>query len=580
MMNFKKKALTVLSLAFAFSLVSTGAVCSLTASATDETLSIDAGASIKVVGTTEDNYVDTETGIRFSATVAPTLVSSLGENDYVGMMIVPSKVITAYNNQDGEVEKDYLQFIANVKGDEKANVEEKVSCRYDTAELSKEQNSTVYGVIASVKDANYNENYQAVAYYVKDGAYNYMGVSDTGTITQVADKALLDTEFAYTTQDKNALGNIIEKSIVMKNGTDGATVTPIALKTWETKAGLKATYASEINDPNLTITTADNTVASVENDVLTGLQTAGETTLNIKAYDGNVNLPITVTSTAEKGSATTIHSSSGTAYTAYGAMVGATENKNTFTNLPAVSNINLGIGSLAKGGSMANLSSLNVPYFAMQRTSIYNSGYALALEFTGNNMPMIGFFVADDSTESPMQNVVGRKGVLASNGFKTTADDNISFLYSLTAFGFSQLTKNPLKNDESLADGTENVRLKADGSIDNKARISYKALEETPDQKYRLFIRATYTETNHQGKVTLEIKLYTVDENGYNGSAPIYELGGAMTAQSNYYADFAKGNIVLYGRPYQTTKIDKVYLSTSTAINTTSKIITQFNAPA
>lgn len=576
MMNFKKKALTVLSLAFAFSLVSTGAVCSLTASATDETLSIDAGASIKVVGTTEDNYVDTETGIRFSATVAPTLVSSLGENDYVGMMIVPSKVITAYNNQDGEVEKDYLQFIANVKGDEKANVEETVSCRYDTAELSKEQNSTVYGVIASVKDANYNENYQAVAYYVKDGEYNYMGVSDTGTITQVADKALLDTEFAYTTQDKNALGNIIEKSIVMKNGTDGATVTPIALKTWETKAGLKATYASEINDPNLTITTADNTVASVENDVLTGLQTAGETTLNIKAYDGNVNLPITVTSTAEKGEKTKgFHAA--VEYATYGATIGGIVKKDELTNYPVITDVKLGSGALSKNATWTNVGATNMSYVSLNRVGgdygLYSGvGYISVIEWTGDNMPMVGYFVDDDND---IENIVGQKGILLTGGFSIAGDINAvrPFQSSTRFYGYNML-KNDLSStvldtDNSTTDG---VLWQANSSIGQ----SYFEDETLANQKFRMFINVESATRNAYTVCYVEVSIYKIADDGYNG-----DLVFTSIKQRNYPAptNFFSGNIVVYGRPNETTVLDKIHLPMNSKDKMANHIDWLYTAP-
>ncbi|MBQ8685727.1 MAG: hypothetical protein IJ514_06130 [Clostridia bacterium] len=579
MMKSKKKALTVLSLAFALSLATTGAVYSLTANAEPadaQKLSIDAGASVKIVGTEEDDYVDAETGIRFSATVAPQLVSSLGDNDYVGMMIVPSKVVTAYANQATDVVDGYLQYIASVKETTVEAVEADVSCRYATGDLSTEKDNTVYGVIATIKDEHYNEAYQAVAYYVQDGTYYYSDPSETRTISQVADEALRDTVVTYSNAEKNALGNIIEKAIVMKNGTDKATVTPIALKTWETRTDLKATYASEINATDLTITTDDGTVASVENDVLTGLQTAGETTLRITAYDGFVNLPIAVTSTAEKSGKTTgFHSA--VEYATYGAKIGSIS-KDSLTSLNAMNNVQLGAGKLSDGATWTNVGATNMSYLSLNRKGdsygLYDgTGYVSVIEFTGNNMPMVGYFVDDDAD---IENLVGQKGVLLTNGFDMAGDTNsVRPFQSSTRFYGYQMLKNDLSSSNLVTTDktTDGVLASASSSIGQ----TYFEDETLADQRFRMFVTVKEKSRNDGYVSILEVSVYKIADNEYNGDV-VFEY----SAQRNYPApdDFFTGNIVLYGRPNQTTVLDKVHLPINSQTSVANHITKYFTATA
>lgn len=520
-------------------------------------------------------------GIRFMATASKDLVAQLvtdgayNTGDKLGMMVVPAKVITAYNAQlnDENAKADYFEFIASKITNA---TEDKIAYVYEASTLSLTEDTNLHVSLADIQDVNYNEAYQAVAYYVDNGVYYYSQPSQVRTVSEVANAALNDSSVTGTEQ-RAALANIIKKGISLANGGTGADY-KLALDTLET-ANLKESFAKYITAEDLTFEVVDTSVAELDEktNVLTGLSTDGATKVGVTAYDGLIDFDIEVTTKAVKGEKVTMHSGSKTTYTAYGATV-ESMTTSSVTNLPELNNIVLGAGAVPKGSSITNVASTDLAYLAFNRSGTYvatagtatnkpGSGYSATIEFTGNNMPLVGFFVADDSETSPMKNIVGQKGILLTNGFRVNEDDKTNVIRDrYTAYGFQQLTSNPSSNDNTDATAGElDRRLDVDTSTKNPTyadaaeqalNISYNELAENPNQRYRYCV---WVGTNSdQSHVYINAQLYKINDDETNGDL-VYSLSWDKTYKPVDGIDFYKGNIVVYGRPYETTKIDRIH---------------------
>ncbi len=561
MMNSKKKALTVLSLAFALSLATTGAVYGVTASADGEPFAIDAGASIKVVGTTDESAVETDTGIRFKATVTPEFVSTLGDNDYVGMMIVPSKVITAYNNQDGEVEEDYLQFIADKKGVAKSTVENDVACKYEKADLSTADNTTVYGVIASVKDDHYDDDYQAVAYYVKDGVYTYIGASGASTIVDVANSALLDTEFPYTVEDKRALGNILEKSVVVNNAltlNDG--VYELTLTDTDT-VDLQSEFGFAGDD----LANIGLAVEKGNTDFLNSFITYDETAKTLKssmtgewlkatvtAYDGNVSLPLAISYEPTTKDVTFTITNAEQAEEKTLSTYGASE----FDSKTGA--VKLLAGSYS-GTGVTDFGTTNIPYVALD--GAYGENSYVVVDFKGNNIPNVAFYT--DSPSNDTKNLVGANGFMFSNASFGKRDG--TFGGSSKLYGRMNVYASAIFNK---ADGTS-VGSNANplGYFNASDYIKGATLDANPDKEYRLivYVIAPSTAGQYPYRGTYALLEKNTEYDGAEGTYEWNYLVGQTgknfgTKDTNNGYSQPTGGIIIYGTTYRTVELDAMQI--------------------
>lgn len=592
MCKIRKNLFMALSLAMAISAI--GATTSLksapeTAAAdTVAPLYVKAGASIRKDVTTDDNgnvVVGSGTGIRYTAVASADLVNSLvettdGVTTYkegakLGMFIVPKKAIDKYEAQkDTEGgESDYFKYFNSVNN---AITEATISyvCKAESLDATTENEYKV--AIVDIETENYTEDYQAVAYYVLNGEYNYSEKSDVRSVAYVADKALLDTEKGYDGNDKTAFGNIIEKYIALSNGEEGK-----CEKTVATFASfdLKETYAAPINATDLTYTIAENeTDVSIKDAKLTGLSTDGLADVRITAYDGYVDFTLQVTTKAEKGETKTLYQNKDLTqtYTAYGATTGEVETKNKFTGNSALNNVVLGSGVLSDGSTITSMGSTNLSYLKIENVAGTNGknektfdggSYVTILEFTGNNMPMVGYYVERD--DDKFENVVQQKGVLLTNGFKVDGDTaNVNtFKNKVTLFGYQMLTE-----DLTTAGGTDTTTNEHNGIISTTTAgyyynsktdtASYNALANAGDDvRYRMFIQLADRGTS--AGLGVRISLHKINDNGTNGElvfAYNQNRGYGLTDEAAYY----NGGIILYGRPGESTKIDKVhYISNS-----------------
>ena len=581
MRKIRKNLFMALSFAMAISAIGVATSLNFTsetaAANTVAPLYVKEGASIRKDVTTDENgnvVVGSGTGIRYTAVASADLVQSLvettdGVTTYkegakLGMFIVPKKAIDKYEAQkDAEGgENDYFKYFNSVNS---AITEDVISyvCKAEHLDATTENEYKV--AIVDIETENYTEDYQAVAYYVLNGKYYYSAKGDVRSVAYVADKALLSTEGDNDTNDKTALGNIIERYIALSNGEEGKYEKTVAtLASFD----LKETYAAPINATDLTYTVAENeTDVSINGTKLTGLSTDGAADVQITAYDGYVDFTLKVTTKAEKGETKTLKSSH--QYTVYGGTTGTITNAgaegNTYSGVNALNNIQLGIGT-SESSDLTKMTTTNLPYIDFSyKDSAYTTGFTLTVEFTGNNMPMISYFAEKDSETAPMQNVVDRKGILITNGFKLNADTSAAALLDrLNVFGHKNLTNNTMDKDNGDASvGELDKRLVSVKSVENymdteenSLNISYNELSENPNQRYRLFVRVQHDTTSN--KVTLQIALFTIGENDYNGELKFYYANKKLDGPAA--GEALSGNIVLYGRPYQTTTLDRVYL--------------------
>lgn len=588
----KRNVFATLSFLFALSMATAGGAMAQNVVKAEEAdasmLTMTDGGYIRLGWEENENGEITtngDTGIMFQATASTALAEALAsdENATVGMMIVPQKVITAYNNQKETGEKDYFKYIVSKVP---AATEEKIASVFAASQLSKEEPTNLKVSIADLEDVNYNQAYQAVAYYKTNNTYYYSAQSDVRTVAEMADIALrTDNLSEKATQ---AAASVIEKAIELKN--DGLALTVKTLST----ANLQDLFASYIQADDLTFTVKDTNVASVDSGVVTTLVTSGETTVNVTAYNGAVDFDVTVTAKAERDAAAKWQNSS-SFYTTYGATV---ENKDTnaFTGLAELNNVTLAAGTLSEGTRITQMGTTNLSYLAFNRTdnnySSFNANdsiqtYVTTVEFTGNNMPMVSYFVSDDSEETPMYNVVGQKGVLVTNGFggfAGTADGNQrnSFKSKIKVFGYKQLISDldnagTTSGSETITDGS----IFGNGSTSTPNAASYASLsaEANANQRYRLFVLLTaYLKTAATSTYALnvQIALYTINEDDTNGEQ-IYNYSanrGYIWEKDNF-----QGNIVLYGRPGETTKLDKVHFVNSVG-GVANKVADFATAPA
>ena len=592
MRKIRKNLFMALSFAMAISAIGVATSLNFTsetaAANTVVSLYVKEGASIRKDVTTDENgnvVVGSGTGIRYTAVASADLVQSLvettdGVTTYkegakLGMFIVPKKAIDKYEAQkDAEGgESDYFKYFSSVNS---AITEDVISYVCEAKDLDATTEYEYKVAIVDIETENYTEDYQAVAYYVLNGKYYYSAKGDVRSVAYVADKALLSTEGDNDTNDKTALGNIIEKYIALSNGEEGKYEKNVAtLASFD----LKETYAAPINATDLTYTVAENeTDVSINGTKLTGLSTDGAADVQITAYDGYVDFTLKVTTKAEKGETKTMYQNEylTQTYTAYGATTGEVEAKNKFTGNPALNNVVLGAGVLSEGSTVTSMGTTNLSYLKIENVAgtagtnekTFDGGsYVTILEFTGNNMPMVGYYVERD--DDKFENVVQQKGVLLTNGFNVDGDtaNLTTFKNRITVFGYQMLTEDlttaggtdPNTNEHNGIISTSTASAYYNGKTDT---ASYTALANAGDNvRYRMFIQLA--DRGSSAGLGVRVSLHKINDDGTNGDlvfAYNQNRGYGLTDEAAYY----NGSIVLYGRPGESTKIDKIhYISNS-----------------
>lgn len=556
MNNMKKKFLAVISSTFALSLLAGGAAAQTEAKAEGfvaDTKYLEMqmdGAAVKLPTYDENGAPTGETGIRFTAVAKPAILELEGVTE-VGVMIVPAKVLDAFNAQKDGGTSDYFEYFTG-KGVSKESITYSVTPN----KISAEADTNVRVSIVDLDNYDYNVKYQAVGYYQAGESYYYTQESQIRSVAEVANNALLSDTF---TGDRKAVASIVEKAITV---AQGETVT---VGTYQTKDFTETINAIGIeNADGFEFSMGTNNAFSLEGAVVTAKSTSETAAVSVTAYDGDLAFDFSVKAKAERGETQAILS--GENFTTYGTTAATMTAKSFNNKWNTIDPITLAAGTVSENSTLEAIGATDLSYISFNRTSSSNtdhsSNFCIAIDFTGNNMPMVSYYVEENNGT---ENAVNKKGVLLTNGFRLNNGeaDNSVFQDRFTAFGFLQLCSNV--NDADNTTQTEENELDRRLYVEN-SDISYNKLAAKPNQKFRYFVRVEGKET----KIIIDAELYLINEDGTTG-----EMVGEISWTRNYapidYTTFYKGNIVVYGRPYEETKIDRIYLPLAASLTSYQK---------
>lgn len=225
-------------------------------------------------------------GVRFTADLNANLENvvytvnngevSLVSGVELGMIVVPAAALENVGTAD------VFDYLYTTYGKTK----EQVSTQFNAGGEGKivlNKAGTAYcikGAIVNITNKNYNRPYQAVAYYKlsESSAYVYSAMSDTRTISYVADAALRNKNYG---SQETTLTNIVKQAYTLKN-PESTTVNvgkTVDLKTVMPDVEDKANYTFAIKSGEANV--------SLSGSVVTGLA-AGEATVTVSmnAYGG------------------------------------------------------------------------------------------------------------------------------------------------------------------------------------------------------------------------------------------------------------------------------------------------------
>lgn len=224
--------------------------------------------------------------------------------------------------------------------------------------------------------------------------------------------------------------------------------------------------------------------------------------------------------------------------------------------------VTLAAGSYT-GNDVNAMGVADVPYVAFTKQGGFGLGSFVAVDFTGNNMPNISFF--NDEVTKDTKNFIGRRGMFFSTGILPPNEKMSGLGEYLKAYYPMNATANAWQTGAFAtwkADDTYKTTVEINGTPKAVSPLSYFAFKATPTTKYRLIIGITgATETTTSGgdaawKVGVAVKLINLD------TSTVMFLSEKQYTKTK--ASFGEGftfdgNIILYGRPYETTTIDKMY---------------------
>ena len=241
------------------------------------------GASVRL-DVAEDNNTS---GIRFRATISDNLYTDLVSDGAlkagaeVGMIIVPE--VAYYQAFASSEASDFFAWAKSEKNKEKEDIS--VSFGIDKIIADVTYDYIVNGVLAGIKDENYNLEYRAIAYYTLDGgATYYYCVNDDDNVRSLSDvvySALEDNEADYSDDQIEVLAGMAKKAICAENDISSLTNLALTVNASE-DADISDIWSNVPADAEFSV--ADGDIAYVdENGVITGIN-AGTTTLTVNAF--------------------------------------------------------------------------------------------------------------------------------------------------------------------------------------------------------------------------------------------------------------------------------------------------------
>ena len=212
----------------------------------------------------------------------------------------------------------------------------------------------------------------------------------------------------------------------------------------------------------------------------------------------------------------------------------------------------------------------DVPYVAFTTTdgTGFGLGDTLAFDFTGNNLPFISFF--NEELGAQTKNFIGSKGLIFSPGICNPSGYMNSIGESFRLFGGTKFEQNVWSNNYLKAWTAANtsdyaVTSNANGKEKSVLTMSYWGLqsETYKNTKFRCIVSFTsVTDLTDADQWQLGLTLLLID---LDSDTEVFKISTKLKIAKTKLGDtFAsaedfKGNIVLYGRPYQTTNLDKIY---------------------
>lgn len=248
----------------------------------------DEGASIRV---------SEPTGVRFTATVNATAdgktlytvedgVVSISKGVEIGMIVVPAQALAGVQNTYDVFDYLYQEY---------GKTAEKVSTVFEASQFVKNEDGEycVKGAIVNIIPANYNYEYQAIAYYKTNDTYYYSAKSDTRTIAYVADGALNDTKKTWSSENIKKFKKIITDSFAYAHGESYKAEVTVG-DTLDVASLLPAVE----NVGGFEYSVEDNGVATLSGSTITA-NAPGETKVTVNAYGGEL-LTISVKATYQQ----------------------------------------------------------------------------------------------------------------------------------------------------------------------------------------------------------------------------------------------------------------------------------------
>lgn len=248
----------------------------------------DEGASIRV---------SEPTGVRFTATVNATAdgktlytvedgVVSISKGVEIGMIVVPAQALAGVQNTYDVFDYLYQEY---------GKTAEKVSTVFEASQFVENEDGEycVKGAIVNIIPANYNYEYQAIAYYKTNDTYYYSAKSDTRTIAYVADGALNDTTKTWSSENIAKFKKIITDSFAYAHGESYKAEVTVG-DTLDVASLLPAVE----NVGGFEYSVEDNGVATLSGSTITA-NAPGETKVTVNAYGGEL-LTISVKATYQQ----------------------------------------------------------------------------------------------------------------------------------------------------------------------------------------------------------------------------------------------------------------------------------------
>ncbi len=222
------------------------------------------------------------------------------------------------------------------------------------------------------------------------------------------------------------------------------------------------------------------------------------------------------------------------------------------SNITTDGKVILGAGSYS-GTKPQDMDTADIPYVAFNGNYSYDN--TVVVDFTGANMPNVAFFA--DAPNANTKNFVGASGLMFSFGVlnKSGGISATSVMGRMNLYGPTMFSK-----IDGTGAGDHWSATYAMGASD-ASLVTYMEMKENPTTQYRMMF--AFYSPNANGNIRLSVVI--LEKNAqYDGTANTKEYNlvynsGIVTRNNISYTDLTGSSIVIYGRPYEETEIDKIH---------------------